>query len=411
MRQAILNLLNNAIKFTEKGYVRIVASFLPEIGNGQPAVQVDVMDTGIGIAQDALPNLFQSFSQGDVSVSRKYGGTGLGLAISRHIANLLGGSLTARSELGRGSTFTLTIPTGSLVGVAMLQNPSEAIFRSEAKPRPLEGGNLENTHILLAEDGIDNRDLIQTVLQKAGATVKTAENGSIAVEMAAQEPFDVILIDINMPVMDGYEATRILRDLAYSGPIIALTANAMIGDRERCKIAGCDDYLTKPINRELLIRTVAAYAKHKPEHVEGAAPDESNGSPTVGMEGSVAIGEGTRRSSSTDEHAAGFMEQASLEDSERTLSEFTNEPDMAPIIERFRGRLGAQVEEMRAACANHKHGQLQTLAHKLKGAGGSYGYPQLTDACRVLEESAKAMDEVAEDAALERIAKLAHSIR
>jgi PAS domain S-box-containing protein len=272
LRQAIINLAGNAIKFTEQGGVRIVASFLPETENGRPAIRIDVIDTGIGISENILPRLFHAFTQGDASVTRKYGGTGLGLTISHHIARLLGGDVTVKSELGRGSTFTLIIPAGSLDGVPMLQNPSEVTREDHAKNWVSEVTSLTGVRILLAEDGIDNRELIQAVLERVGAQVETAENGRIAVETAQDNSFDLILMDMNMPEMDGYEATGVLRDRGYAQPIIALTANAMLGDSERCQAAGCNEYLAKPIDRRLLIQTIAKFVK--PEVTKGAS---SNG--------------------------------------------------------------------------------------------------------------------------------------
>jgi PAS domain S-box-containing protein len=260
LRQAIINLAGNAIKFTEKGGVRIVATFLPATAQKDASIRIDISDTGIGIPPETMANLFRPFTQGDPLVTRKYGGTGLGLVISHHIAKLLGGDLTATSEQGKGSTFSLTIPTGSLDGVTILQNPGDFAIQEADRTKPWTSGaaDLTGVRILLAEDGIDNRELIETLLQHVGAIVETAENGRIAVEKTQGQAFDLILMDMNMPEMDGYEATRVLRDRGYSGPIVALTANAMIGDSERCLEAGCDGYLTKPIDRKRLIQLVAA---------------------------------------------------------------------------------------------------------------------------------------------------------
>ena len=263
LRQAIINLAGNAVKFTEKGSVRTVASFLPEGWDGQPALRIEVIDTGIGIREEVLPQLFQPFRQGDAAVSRKFGGTGLGLAISHHIAHLLGGDLTATSVWGQGSTFTLTVPTGSLKDIRMLQRPTEVEHETAGHVWQPTAEDLRGVRVLLAEDGFDNRELIRTILQRAGAEVETAENGRLAVAKAESSPFDLILMDINMPEMDGYEATGLLRDRGYRGPIVALTANAMSDDGDRCLTAGCNEYLTKPIDRALLIRTIAAHVDTK----------------------------------------------------------------------------------------------------------------------------------------------------
>ena len=222
-----------------------------------------MIDTGIGIREEVLPQLFQPFNQGDLSVSQKFGGTGLGLAISHHIAHLLGGDLTATSAWGQGSTFTLTVPTGSLEGIRMLQHPTEMEHETAGHVWQPAAEDLQGVRVLLAEDGFDNRELIRAILQRAGAEVETAENGRLAVAKAENDPFDVILMDMNMPEMDGYEATRLLRDRGYRGPILALTANAMSDDCERCLAAGCDEYLTKPIDRVRLIQTIAAHVGTK----------------------------------------------------------------------------------------------------------------------------------------------------
>ena len=263
LRQAITNLAGNAVKFTKEGSVRIAVSFVEkeELCGGVPAICFRVIDTGIGIREEVLSRLFKPFTQGDISIAKEYGGSGLGLAISRKIARLLDGDLAAASVLGEGSTFTLTIPTGSLDGVEMLDNPSE--LEREAKNRQWQETkeSLRGIRILLAEDGYDNRELIKAVLRKAGAAIETAENGRLAVEAANQDAFDLILMDMNMPEMDGYEATRVLRDQGYKGPILALTANAMVEDRERCQLAGCDEFLTKPIDRMVLIQSIARYVK------------------------------------------------------------------------------------------------------------------------------------------------------
>ena len=261
LRQVIVNLVGNAVKFTENGSIRIGVSFLPQWRSDQSAVSVEVTDTGIGIRQEALPHLFQPFTQAESSTTRKYGGTGLGLAISRQIVTALGGELTVRSAPGEGSTFTVTIPTGDIAGVNLLESPGEVICEDEAGTRwTPDAGVLRGVKILLAEDSVDNQELLRTVLGNVGAEVEVVENGRLAVERAETGAFDVVLMDMNMPEMDGYEATRRLRDRGYQRPILALTANAMSGDCERCLAAGCNAHLAKPIDRKQLIETVAQYA-------------------------------------------------------------------------------------------------------------------------------------------------------
>ncbi len=386
LRQAIVNLAGNAVKFTERGSVRIAASVLPEGIGGQPAVRFEVIDTGIGIREDILPHLFQSFEQGDAAVSLKFGGTGLGLAISRHIAHLLGGDLTAASAWGQGSTFTLTVPAGNLQGVHMLQHPAEMMQESAHKAWELTAEDLKGVSILLAEDGYDNRELIKTILHAAGAEVETVENGRLAVDRAESESFDLILMDMNMPEMDGYEATRLLRDHCYEKPILALTANAMAGDSDQCLAAGCNEYLAKPIDRARLIQTIAKHVGKEP------AADfrfERREGPGVNGEGYGVNSE---------------------EVFDMIVSQFIDDPDMAEIIQGFVGRLAGQLGAMRQTLADGQHEELRRLAHKLKGAGGSYGYPSLTDACKVLEDAAKLQDHAAAATALDTVATLIHAI-
>ncbi|MFQ5461940.1 MAG: response regulator [Phycisphaerae bacterium] len=262
LRQILINLTGNAIKFTEQGCVRLVTELVER--NGEPHLQFDVVDTGVGLTEAQMGKLFNAFGQADTSTTRKFGGTGLGLAISKRFAELLGGDITvAATEVGVGSTFRVTVATGSLSGVKMLDDPMSATVLTDdatAGSRAIPS-NLDGLRILLAEDGPDNQRLISFVLKKAGADVTVVENGKLALDaaLAARDdgkPFDVILMDMQMPVMDGYEATGCLRLQGYHRPIIALTAHAMAGDREKCIRAGCDDYASKPIDRAVLLKQI-----------------------------------------------------------------------------------------------------------------------------------------------------------
>jgi PAS domain S-box-containing protein len=260
LRQILINLIGNAIKFTEKGAIRVQVEVRhPKMPRSM--LEFRVIDTGVGMGREQLARLFQPFTQADTSTARRYGGSGLGLAISRRLAEALGGGITVGSMAGRGSTFTLAIPTGPLDAVPMVWPADEGQARIEpAGPRP--PSPVLNFRILLAEDGLDNQRLITHHLKKAGATVTIAADGRAAIAQATEarasgQPFDVILMDMQMPVLDGYEATRTLRSQGYTGPIIALTAHAMTGDREKCLACGCDGYATKPIDRQALLQTIA----------------------------------------------------------------------------------------------------------------------------------------------------------
>jgi two-component system, sensor histidine kinase and response regulator len=261
VRQILLNLIGNAIKFTAQGGVHLAVGRLTA---GSPMLALTVTDTGIGIAGDRLPTLFAPFVQADASTSRQFGGTGLGLSISRRLANLLGGSVTVASTPGRGSTFTLALPAGErAIGpeLTSLTPGADAATSGRGEPQPRLAGR-----ILLAEDGLDNQRLLSTILTKAGAEVHVAADGSRAVELAlasqaAGVPFALILMDMQMPVMDGYTAVRMLRQRGWHGPIVALTAHAMEGDRDRCLAEGCDGYETKPVRASRLITTCARFLR------------------------------------------------------------------------------------------------------------------------------------------------------
>ena len=263
-REILLNLVGNAIKFTEVGEVRVAVRLLADQVD-VPRLQIEVIDTGIGISREQSGELFEPFAQGDTSTTRTFGGTGLGLAISKRLAEMLGGKIGIRSVPGEGSTFTLTLETGRLEGVRMLDDPAGAEDRlGQPEKSPGSRGDRLGGRILLAEDGPDNQRLISFLLKKAGAEVTVAENGQIAIDCvsaaeAEGKPFDVVLMDMQMPVLDGYQATGKLRAEGYTGPIIALTAHAMTSDRQKCLDAGCDDYLSKPVDRERLIQMVCTH--------------------------------------------------------------------------------------------------------------------------------------------------------
>lgn len=269
VRQILINLVSNAVKFTERGSVTVRIRFLPANDSEQTPdkLEFEVTDTGVGMSPEMTEKLFESFSQGDTSVTRRFGGTGLGLAISRRLANLLGGDISVRSRLGQGSTFTLTIDAHTPPDARMIDHPNQASIelqnkrRTQAKESALGEKPLKGCEILIAEDGPDNQRLLSFLIKKAGGSVAQAENGQVACEMVrdAREngrPYHAVLMDMQMPVLDGYRATQRLRKEGDTTPVIALTAHAMAGDRQKCIDAGCDDYATKPIDRKKLYSTI-----------------------------------------------------------------------------------------------------------------------------------------------------------
>ncbi|MBK8979088.1 MAG: response regulator [Planctomycetes bacterium] len=265
LRQILANLVGNAIKFTQAGGVHVCLRYAAD-ADEPPELRFEVIDSGIGLSAVELTRIFKPFSQADSSHARRFGGTGLGLAISQRLARLLGGSISVQSRKGFGSTFTLRLPaevsSGEAGGMLLRYEDFAAETAARARERQEQLPRID-ARVLLAEDGPDNQRLVSFLLKRAGATVDIAADGreAIAAVLAAiQEgaPFDVVLMDMQMPVLDGYAATATLRAHGYTRPILALTAHAMAGDRQKCLDAGCDGFLTKPIDRRELIRTVAA---------------------------------------------------------------------------------------------------------------------------------------------------------
>ena len=350
LRQLFLNVVGNAVKFTEQGGVQVVA----QIVNGNtPKLVVDVIDTGVGIPQHKLTRIFDPFCQADSSVTRRFGGTGLGLTICRRLARALGGGISVQSDVGKGSIFTIAVDTGPIEKFRAEGSPESDLRKSSEQ---VEAGapslSLQGRRILIADDGDSNRRLIEVVLKRAGAEVFTASNGRQAVDAAAETTFDLILMDMQMPVMDGYCATSALRERGVQIPIVALTAHAMKGDREKCLAAGCTGYLTKPIELDRLASAVSDWLK--PSASISAADAQSK-----------------------DDHLSAAIAS--------TLP--IDDPEFREIVEEFIARFVDKLSEMHAALASSNFAELKNLAHWLKGSGGSAGFPVLSTAAARLEEA------------------------
>ncbi len=279
LKQILVNLVGNAVKFTERGGVRLVVRMnAPTTPSGPALMAFEIHDTGIGLSEEQISRLFRPFVQADASVTRKFGGTGLGLTISKRLAEMLGGEISVRSSQGGGSTFTVRIACGSLHGVPMLTCAADVAPAPAALPPTPSTSRLAG-RVLLVEDGPDNQRLIAFHLRNAGAEVTIAEHGGVAlreVEQATIEnrPFALILMDMQMPEMDGYTATAELRKRGVTIPVIALTAHAMSGDREKCVAAGCDAYATKPIDKSKLLSQCAEWIESgRRRVVPNPAPD------------------------------------------------------------------------------------------------------------------------------------------
>lgn len=255
LRQILFNIVGNAIKFTDQGSISVTISSLP----GQ-LLTFSVRDSGRGISPEQAKRLFEPFAQADSSTTRQFGGTGLGLVLSKKLAKSLGGDvILAESELEKGSTFVVSIDPGEIEGISKSFVPT----RPAAEARSDDGVvKLDHMRILLVEDSLDNQMLVTRMLTMSGAQIETAINGREGVEKALSGTFDVVLMDLQMPVMDGHAATQELRRKGYDGVIIALTAHAMAEERQRCELSGFNSHLSKPIHRKILLQTLMEFRDH-----------------------------------------------------------------------------------------------------------------------------------------------------
>lgn len=336
-KQILLNLCNNAIKFTKEGSVSVKVS----CDTAAERLIVKVIDSGIGLTHEQQAKLFKPFSQADASTTRRYGGTGLGLHLSKQLAEKLGGTLTVESVPEVGSCFTLTISTGRLSGVESLSicpdfEHAENIQNSKEKQLRLSG------RVLLTEDNQDNQRLVSLLLKRMGVEYEIANNGKEAITQAAKNAFDVILMDVQMPVMDGLTATRLLRQQGYTGAIVALTANAMQQEKQECVEAGCNDVCTKPIDHIVFGQVLSQFL--------GKAEVSQNvsGPPIVS-------------------------------------SLMSEEPDLADLIREFVKKIPDMIKNIEEAYADREVEVLRREVHTLKGTGGNFGYAELFDIAKRIE--------------------------
>jgi len=382
LRQIVTNLVGNAIKFTETGGGNVVLRV--ESSAQPPMYVIDVTDTGIGMEQDTLDNIFNPFEQADTSVTRRFGGTGLGLSISKRFAEALGGAISVRSAPGQGSTFTVSLDPGPLDSIRMLEPNELALHGENVDP---DGGmvwKFPASRVLVVDDGKQNRDLIRLVLNEAKIEVEAAENGEIAVEKASNGPFDVILMDINMPVMDGFTALELLRSQGLQIPILALTADVMEGFEERVLSAGFTGYISKPIDFDVLLDTLAKY----------------RGAVRVPADGQFAA-------EAADSASAPSEPPASAAGPPIVSRLPTRDPRFRVIVEEFVADLQHQMSTTEAAWALRDFEVLRSQAHYLKGAGGSVGFDEFTEPSAHLEQLAKAQREEGIEDAIDVLRALA----
>ncbi len=385
IRQCLINLISNAIKFTHTGgvTVRVIAV---ERHEGRVLARFEVRDTGIGIAPETLPTLFQPFVQADSSTTRHFGGTGLGLSIVRRLIDLMGGEVGVESELGRGSTFWFALPLP--VTEEREQRGSKADSGApDSETRAPVGpfAELYRGKVLLVEDNLINQKVARSVLERLGCEVILAGNGLEAVHAFAQHRFDVVLLDLQMPLMDGYAATSCLRKLEqgrFRTPIVALTASAMTGQRERCLEAGMDDLLAKPLDvrrLQLILERVGLRAPAVPG--ASAVLEDSAVAQLVASEPDAPIDScAVREFAENDPEFMRELAQTFLSTSEELLTELTQ-------------------------CAGRGDWEpLARAAHSLKGASANVGAESLRRLCAELESGAPTLDEVQ---VLQQVARLA----
>ncbi len=329
LKQILINICNNAIKFTHTGFVHINI----EYNKDDEEIFFEVIDSGIGMQQHQVDKIFDLFTQADQNTTKEYGGTGLGLTISKYMAEKMGGNIIVNSEPGVGSHFKISIDTGSLSSVPAINNIKQ-IPAEKMLPATSRQTNSLSGKILLAEDNADNQQLLTLYLEKMGVELTIAENGKIAVELAEKNRYNLILMDMQMPIMDGLAAVRRLRQHGYKKPIVALTANAMNRDKVKCMAAGCDDFISKPVRRNDLYEMVSHY-------LLSSEPDQKLYRPII---------------------------SALIEE----------EPELIDLVFRFVNNLPNTLEKITQASKNKNWDELKNIIHQLKGVGGGYGYPMLT---------------------------------
>ncbi|MCF7974742.1 MAG: response regulator [Phycisphaerae bacterium] len=383
LNQCLVNLLSNAIKFTDEGHVYLKVSLRED--NHQHFIQFDVEDTGIGIAKDRHQAIFDSFTQADGSTARQYGGTGLGLTVTRQLTKLMGGELSLISEPGQGSVFSLVIP----VGTEILGQPS--LNRDHGLEQAAHDSQHPDTiqfsgRVLVAEDVESNQVLMTLTLSRLGVDVVIAQDGNEVLQKVLSQSFDLILMDMQMPCMNGYEATGALRQQGYKMPIVALTANAMKGDDRKCLEVGCDDYLTKPIDRRDLPQMLAKYLSVRPDSMNQTIdlmPEQPCDPQAPGSEPRSST---SQPGSPDDADPGDIIRWDQLID--RMGDEATVREIMPLYIQDIQKHYAALSEAVKLADCE----SLASCAHALKGVGRNLSVERLFDITGQMEHAGRAND-------------------
>lgn len=365
LRQIMTNLVGNAIKFTEEGGVTLA------IRQIDSHVEIAVSDTGIGMSEQQQATIFDAFTQADVSITRRFGGTGLGLSISKKLSEAMGGDICVKSAPGEGSTFIVTVPVGDCSGVAMLS--PEKIFATLETVEHVESSRwrFPSSELLVVDDALENRELLKLLLEDLGLTVTLAEDGLQAVNAVKDKSFDLVLMDIQMPVMDGYEAVAEMRKLGFERPIVALTANAMKGYELRILEAGFSHYQTKPIDIDKLTSLLSSLLGG-----EIVADTDIESAP---LSSATLLG----------------MSSDPVDDQPIYSTLAQSNPRFVKVVENFLVKLDKQIVLMRDTLDNEDWNELFALGHWLKGSGGTCGFTATYDLAFALEEAAKAQDKQA----------------
>ena len=403
LRQVLMNLLNNAFKFTSEGAISLKVQ-LTETGE----MRFLVRDTGCGIPEERRQALFKPFSQVDSSISRRYGGSGLGLAICERLVTAMGGRIDFESHVGLGSLFWFDLPLASASRGAVDRHAGLVNAETGRPAPPLPRGR-----ILVVEDHPTNRELAQAMLERLGLEVGLTENGQAALECLARESFDLVLMDMQMPVLDGLETTRRWRrQESPSGPrlpIVAMTANAMPEDQRRCREAGMDDVLCKPFTRSDLYRTLRPLlTPHEAEagHLRADAPAASSGfESTQNLESSPLMDGVAAGAGGVQDTPGPLLDAATLTSLETSLGQDT----LSGLIERFIERLEERHSRMAESLDREDRDELGEAAHALKGAAASMGCSGLADAAAALERQALEIDLPGLKARVEQLNQLAKS--
>lgn len=370
LRQILVNLLSNAVKFTQLGEIALAAHSRPE-ADGQHTVVISVRDTGIGITADQLTRIFQPFVQADSSTTRRYGGTGLGLAISRQLTELMGGTLAAQSDPGKGSTFTLTLKLRQ-VNEALVRHHSD-LPAEPAMPYEQVQFSGQNLRVLIAEDNPINQTVTLHLLERLGCQADVVENGIEAVEAVLSQPYDIVLMDVQMPELDGEQASQVIRaygDTVHQPYIVALTAHALPDDRERAIEAGMDAYISKPAQLDDLRAILTRFLTQNAEAAKQESPPHlaSQSAPLV------------------DWNALAALEASLGHDARET---------MRVVIRLWRDELGGQVADLDVALHSGERARIAALAHRIAGGCRQIGALALATSCTTLEQHA-ATDNYAE---------------